>query len=329
MAVSPESMTDEEPSKTALATSEASARVGLGACTIDSSICVAVMTGRPTAMQRRMISFCRCGSSSMGNSDPRSPRATMTAPEASMIESRFSTAARVSILATTSGPRGKGSVPIRRTSWAERTNESASMSTPASTKASASRRSSGGGGGHAEAIRGDVDAGPPLEQTAVDDLDVESIALAPDAANLDGAVAEGQVVAVVHVGEQVVVVDLHHVAGALPLARHEGDHVEVGQVHAVAGHAPGTDLGAGQVDDDAERTPHLGRDRAHPVVALEGQLEGLVGEAEPGDVHPGLHHRAEGRLVVRCGADGGDDLRPTGHERQRYRPWVAPTATLR
>ena len=47
MAVSAESISAEVPSNTALATSLTSARVGTGACTIDSSIWVAVMTGRP------------------------------------------------------------------------------------------------------------------------------------------------------------------------------------------------------------------------------------------------------------------------------------------
>ena len=45
MAHSPESITQSEPSRTALATSEASALVGLGALIIDSSIWVAVTTG--------------------------------------------------------------------------------------------------------------------------------------------------------------------------------------------------------------------------------------------------------------------------------------------
>src|SRR5258706_595519 len=45
-AVSAESMTASEPSKIALATSEASARVGRGFSVMDSSICVAVITGR-------------------------------------------------------------------------------------------------------------------------------------------------------------------------------------------------------------------------------------------------------------------------------------------
>src|SRR3989339_631397 len=44
LAVSPESMTASVPSYTALATSDASARVGVGCSVIDSSICVAVIT---------------------------------------------------------------------------------------------------------------------------------------------------------------------------------------------------------------------------------------------------------------------------------------------
>ena len=46
-AVSPLSMTQSVPSSTALATSVASARVGRGFLIIDSSICVAVITGLP------------------------------------------------------------------------------------------------------------------------------------------------------------------------------------------------------------------------------------------------------------------------------------------
>ena len=57
MAVSPESITALEPSQTALATSETSARVGSGLLTMVSSIWVAVMAGRPNAMHCRMISF--------------------------------------------------------------------------------------------------------------------------------------------------------------------------------------------------------------------------------------------------------------------------------
>ena len=49
-AVSPDSITQSEPSSTALATSVASARVGRGFLTMDSSICVAVITGLPACI---------------------------------------------------------------------------------------------------------------------------------------------------------------------------------------------------------------------------------------------------------------------------------------
>ena len=47
MAVSPDSIIASVPSKIAVATSVTSALVGRGFWTIDSSICVAVMTGLP------------------------------------------------------------------------------------------------------------------------------------------------------------------------------------------------------------------------------------------------------------------------------------------
>ncbi len=52
-AVSPESMTQSEPSSTALATSVASALVGRGFFTMDSSIWVAVITGFPACIQHQ------------------------------------------------------------------------------------------------------------------------------------------------------------------------------------------------------------------------------------------------------------------------------------
>ena len=55
MAVSPDSMTQSAPSRTALATSEASARVGLGLVTIDSSIWVAQITPFAALLHLAMI----------------------------------------------------------------------------------------------------------------------------------------------------------------------------------------------------------------------------------------------------------------------------------
>ena len=100
-AVSAESMTASVPSRIAFATSLASARVGRGCVIIDSSICVAVITGRPIRLHNEMIRFWASGTSSNGNSTPRSPRATMTPSDARMMLSMFSSAESFSILATT------------------------------------------------------------------------------------------------------------------------------------------------------------------------------------------------------------------------------------
>ena len=54
---SAESITASLPSRTALATSDASARVGRGLLTIESSIWVAVMTGTPARLHLAMIDF--------------------------------------------------------------------------------------------------------------------------------------------------------------------------------------------------------------------------------------------------------------------------------
>ena len=51
-ALSADSITASAPSKTAVATSETSARVGTGAVIIDSSICVATTTGFPATRRR-------------------------------------------------------------------------------------------------------------------------------------------------------------------------------------------------------------------------------------------------------------------------------------
>ena len=79
--VSPDSITASAPSSTALATSEASARVGAGLVIIDSSIWVATMTGLALRRAFSITRFCRNGTSSSGHSTPRSPRATMNAVE--------------------------------------------------------------------------------------------------------------------------------------------------------------------------------------------------------------------------------------------------------
>ena len=106
-------MSASAPSSTALATSDASARVGRGAEIIDSSIWVATITGLALSLARLTIRFCAIGTCSSGSSTPRSPRATMTASNASTISSSVSMACGFSIFAI-SGSRTQTSSMIRR-----------------------------------------------------------------------------------------------------------------------------------------------------------------------------------------------------------------------
>ena len=106
IAVSPASMIASTPSATALAASLTSARVGRGSSVIDSSTCVATMTGMPRCCAPRVMVFCARGTCSSGISSPRSPRATMTASHDSRISLRCSSASGRSSFATrgTSAP---------------------------------------------------------------------------------------------------------------------------------------------------------------------------------------------------------------------------------
>ena len=139
--VSPESISASAPSSTALATSDASARVGREVSIIDSSIWVATITGLAARRARVMASVCTSGTSSSGSSTPRSPRATMMPSNASTISARLSTACGFSTFASTGRCTPSASMMARTslTSSAERTKDRATRS---ACRRSAQRRSS-------------------------------------------------------------------------------------------------------------------------------------------------------------------------------------------
>mmetsp|Transcript_41180 Transcript_41180/g.113577 ORF Transcript_41180/g.113577 Transcript_41180/m.113577 type:complete len:229 (-) Transcript_41180:490-1176(-) len=134
-AVSPESITQSVPSRTAFATSLASARVGRGDVVMDSSICVAVMTNFPAKLQRPIITFWAMNTCSGGISMPKSPRATMIPSLASKIESKFFRPSPFSIFAISCGSAWPGgqcsakSLRTPRTLSPSCTKESATKST--------------------------------------------------------------------------------------------------------------------------------------------------------------------------------------------------------
>ena len=99
--VSSESMTASVPSRMAFATSVTSARVGRMLSVIETSICVAVITGRPKMFAIWMICFCTAGTSSIGVWTPRSPRAIITPSVSRRISSMFASASCRSIFAIT------------------------------------------------------------------------------------------------------------------------------------------------------------------------------------------------------------------------------------
>mmetsp|Transcript_15463 Transcript_15463/g.30845 ORF Transcript_15463/g.30845 Transcript_15463/m.30845 type:complete len:293 (+) Transcript_15463:1134-2012(+) len=103
LALSPLSMTQSAPSKTALPTSVTSARVGLGLRCMESSIWVATTTGFPARLQSLTIFFCKMRSSAKGISTPRSPLATMMPSDSARISSKLSTPSLFSILLMTEG----------------------------------------------------------------------------------------------------------------------------------------------------------------------------------------------------------------------------------
>ena len=128
------------PSKTAVATSETSARVGTGAVIINSSICVATTTGLPARRAARVICFWMPGTASSGISTPRSPRATISASESSMISGRRATACGFSILDRSSA-RPRAILRASARSSGRWMKDSATQSTPAASTASRSLRS--------------------------------------------------------------------------------------------------------------------------------------------------------------------------------------------
>ena len=144
--VSPASMMASTPSSTACAASVTSARVGRGASLIDSSTCVARITGTPRRRAAETIRFCTAGRVSIGNSTPRSPRATITASASARMSSIASTALGFSIFATMGSkgaPAAIAAARAARTSSADCTKLSAAKSTPIAIPARRSPRSFG------------------------------------------------------------------------------------------------------------------------------------------------------------------------------------------
>ena len=141
---------------------------------MDSSICVATMTGFACSRAAWMARLCTSGTCWSGSSTPRSPRATINPSKAATTSSNAATASGFSSLASTGTRRPTSSVTARTNSTSDgrRTSDNATRSTPAS---SANRRSStslgvsAGGDGDAKQVEAFVVADDSaLNDTASD-----------------------------------------------------------------------------------------------------------------------------------------------------------------
>ncbi len=282
-------------------------------------------------MQSRMIRFCTWGSSSMPSSEPRSPRATMIAPDASMIPVRFSTAARVSILATSNGPRGVG-LGADAADVVGRPHEATAppCPRPSSTKASSMHQVLGG-------RRGDARAGPtgcaaragpaPSRRGRPRPWRCRRRPTRPAGSTLPSPTArQSPGVDVDAAGRR-----SRRRATVASDGSRPGTSVTrcpVEQVGDRVAEGAQADLRAGQVDHDPDRAAHVRRPRRGRCGSVaSASSSAAVGQADAGHVHAGLHHLAQHGRGVRRGPDGGDDLGATGHAPQATPAGPPPGAT--
>ena len=314
--VSPDSITASAPSSTALATSDASARVGRGDEIIDSSIWVATMTGLALRRARSMICFCTSGTSSSGSSTPRSPRATMKPSNASMISSRFSTACGFSIFAMSGSSTPTSFITLRTSSasLARRTNDSAMRSTGIDSAQRRSATSFSDIAGHAHLDPGQVDALVVAQRTR--DLHhgvhVGGVDLAHPQPH--GTVVEQHLVTRADVARQAGVGGRADRLVALDVAGRDRERRVLGHADRAAREPAESDLGALQVGEHPDRP-------AAVVGGLPDAAEGLlvvgmvaVAEVQPRDVHAGLDELTDPLFGSGRWAEGADDLGST-HER--------------
>ena len=264
-----------------------------------------------------MICFCTIGTSSIGSSMPRSPRATITQSAARTISSARVTACGFSIFAT-SGSR----VCLRSStiSSARRTKLSATMSTPIRSPVRTCSRSSSGTAGSAAVSPGMFR--PWREDDRAADLDhrVDLALLGADRVDpqADGAVGEvHDLVALDRRGqagvgdEQPRGVTLTAVGSA-----HERGRVAGLELHDAVAELADPELRAREVLQDRDLAAGATGGVADPARGFRVLVRAAVGEVQPGDVHPGFDHSGEHLGIAGGGPDGGDDLRAALHQRR-------------
>ena len=270
---------------------------------------------RPRVGAGRAISFFwTIGTSSIGSSMPRSPRATMMQSATRMISSACSTAWGFSILAI-SGTRVCSRTVS--TSSGRRTKLKATMSTPMRRPASRWAKSSSGTDGSSSAGPGMFrpwrEATVPPTSTSASTSQLRH----PDRGRpqAHGAVGEVQHFARVDRARQALPADRHpaRVAGAVVATALEDDLVADLELDGALDQRADPQLGPGQVLQQRDRAAGAAGGVADELRGLGMLLVRAVAEVQAGDVHARLDHPYERLGVPRGGPDGGDDLRTASH----------------
>ena len=313
MAVSCDSITASVPSRIALATSATSARVGREAVTIESSICVAVIDGRASVPASARSFFWTMGTSWIGSSMPRSPRATMTQSAALRIDSRAVDRLRLLDLRD---ERQAGVAPHRLDVLGP-AHEGQRHEVDADALPGAQHlQVAVGDRGEDLRLARDVQPLPGRDGPAELDLAVELLLAGAHGGDAQADRAVGQVHDLAWIDR---IGELGDRDGDLPrvaepvLAAQERHGAAGLELRAVVAQLADAHLRAGEVLEDRDRPARGARGVAHHAGGLRVLLDGPVGEVQPRDVHARVDHAAEGLRIAGRGADGGHDLR-TAHE---------------
>ena len=281
-----------------MATSETSARVGIGLSIMLSSIWVATITGLAAARQSRPSRFWIGGTFCTGSSTPRSPRAIMMPSETARMASKVRTAAgfsifdRIAARPAHQAPRllhvgGALHEAQRQPVDAELADELQIV--PVLVRQRLERQQ------HV----GDVDPLAVRDGAADHNLALREVGAALDHLEPDLAVVHQEGRAGLEHAQDLGMRQLHpplvprHVVEIHPERRAHG---ELGRP---LGEDPDPELGALEIGEDRDGPPGVGLDLADDGVARGDLVVRAVGHVEPEDVGAGLEQGGDRRAFAR------------------------------
>ena len=291
----------------AVATSEASARVGVGPCTIDSSIWVATMTGLPCSRHSCTSSFCRPGTSSCGISTPRSPLATMIG--VGQTDDVLDPLQRLRLLDLGEQGRPAADQPARLDQVGGLLDEGEGDEIDPELEAEGEVRAVlGGQRRQVEGGVGQVDALAVADRAADHHPGLDRLGLERDGLEPHPAVVDQQRRPRQDRLEDLGMRQRDRIPAALLAPEHEAHGLAGGDLDLAVLDQADPDLGALQVLQDGDRAAGLALERADGGVDPAVVVVRPVAEVQPEHVGPGQEQLAE---PLRGGAgrpDGGDDL---------------------